>query len=311
MKQTPIKSQQTQESSLNGMNSGNKTNSKNRLKEGQNNIQTFQLFENHKITKPIGLYDFNNNKFNASSLQESVEEVVLPFVEQNEETIIKYVVDEVKIKLNEKIEPLISEINNIKNNFNLLYNQGITNFKDLDVLNACHNNISNINNKVSLINENINKYIDGIKGFNITDNKLQFLNKLNKNLEDFINGVNYENYKISDMDIEEENLKIDIERKKYDNINQELDNIFKETISLLNNINKEEKYNLNNAQFQSNISDINNNLKYTINNFGNKYNYEKHYFDEQNINGNFCKKKIIENNNNLLENIPDFFDLNL
>ena len=44
MKQTPIKSQQTQESSLNGMNSGNKTNSKNPLKEGQNNIQTFHLF---------------------------------------------------------------------------------------------------------------------------------------------------------------------------------------------------------------------------------------------------------------------------
>ena len=120
-----------------------------------------------------------------------------------------------------------------------------------------------------------------------------------------------QNSKNSDMDIEEENLKIDIERKKYDNINQELDNIFKETLSLLNNINKEEKYNLNNAQFQSNILDIANNLKYTINNFGNKFNYEKHYFDEQYINCNFCKKKIIENKNNFLENIPDFFDLNL
>ena len=186
---------QIEETSQIQINEGINPNSQYSQNQAQNNPKLFQNIPNKIISKPIGIYNFNRNKSDISSLEESVDEIVSSFVEKNKENIIKYVVNEVKTKLNEKIQPLNTEINDIKNNFNLLYSQELKDFKELDILNDCHNNIININNKVNLMNENISKYNDEIKGFNIADNRLQFLNKLNKNLEEFINGINYDNEK--------------------------------------------------------------------------------------------------------------------
>ena len=186
---------QIEETSQIQINEGINPNSQYSQNQAQNNPKLFQNIPNKIISKPIGIYNFNRNKSDISSLEESVDEIVSSFVEKNKENIIEYVVNEVKTKLNEKLQPLNTEINDIKNNFNLLYSQELKDFKELDILNECHNNIININNKVNLMNENISKYNDEIKGFNIADNRLQFLNKLNKNLEEFINGINYDNEK--------------------------------------------------------------------------------------------------------------------
>lgn len=311
MKQIFNESQQIKESSLNPINSGNSIYSQFQRQESQNNIQSLYKFPNKMTLKAIGIYNFKSNKCEISSLQERVNEVVSLFVEENKENIIKYVANEVQNKLNEKIEPLNSEINDIKNNFNLLYNEEVKNFKELDILNDCHNGVANINNKVGIMKENINKYIDEIKGFNIADNKLQFLNKLNNNLEYFINGINNENKKYIDFDVEEEKHKIDIVQKNQNNFNQELDNIFKETLSLLNTISNEEKYNLKNSEIYINILDLSNNLKSSINDFENKFNYENPIFEEQKRNANINNKKIKDNKNNIIDTIPNFFDLDL
>ena len=186
---------QIEETSQIQINEGINPNSQYSQNQPQNSPKLFQNIPNKMISKPIGIYNFNRNKSDISSLEESVDEIVSSFVEKNKENIIEYVVNEVKTKLNEKLQPLNTEINDIKNNFNLLYSQELKDFKELDILNECHNNIININNKVNLMNENISKYNDEIKGFNIADNRLQFLNKLNKNLEEFINGINYDNEK--------------------------------------------------------------------------------------------------------------------
>ena len=302
---------QIEEPSQIQINEGINPNSQYSQSQTQNNPKLFQNIPNKMISKPIGIYNFNRNKSDISSLEESVDEIVSSFVEKNKENIIEYVVNEVKTKLNEKIQPLNTEINDIKNNFNLLYSQELKDFKELDILNECHNNIININNKVNLMNENISKYNEEIKGFNIADNRLQFLNKLNKNLEEFINGINYDNEKKMDIDFDEENYKIDIEQKKQDNINQELDIVFNETISLLKNISSDEK-NSNKVLQSTNNFDVKNKIKSVINEFENKFNYEKPIYEEEkrNKNNNSLNKKEDNLKNNIFDSIPNFFDFN-
>ena len=303
---------QIKESSQIPINAGINQNSQFSQQETQNNPNIFQNNPNKMISKPIGIYDFNRNKSDISSLEESIDEVVSSFIEKNKENIIKYVVNEVQGKLKEKIQPLNSEINDIKTNFNLLYSQELKDFKELDILNECHNNIININNKVNLMNENIDKYNDEIKGFNIADNRLQFLIKLNKNLEEFIHGINHENNKNMDIDFDEENCKINFEQKKQDNTKQELDIVFNETLALLKHISNDEKGSNINSQ-PSNNFDVSNDLKNVIINFDNKFNYEKPIYEEsrnKNINCLNINKKEDNLKNNVLDNIPDFFDLN-
>ena len=253
--------------------------------------------------KPIGIYSFKSNTSDFSSLEESVDEVVSSFIEENKDNIIKYVVNEVENKLKEKIEPLNAEINSIKNNFNGLYEEEINDFKQLNILNQCHNNILNINDNVNIMKENIDKYDNDIKGFNISDNKLKFLNKLNKDLQEFIDGLNKENKKENDMmmdlDTDEENTKIDSEVKKMNNINQELNIVFYDTLSLLKDISKNEKKdNINHDD-----DHVLNNLKDIINNLQNKLNFEKTFKNDtidNNINSD-CKY-------NPLDSIPNFFE---
>ena len=289
----------------------------------QNNPQIIsQNFQNKKYyPKPIGIYNFKSNKSDIISLEQRIDEVVSSFIDQNKENIIKYVANEVENKLNEKIQPLNKEINNIKNNFNSLYEEEFTNFKKLDILNDCHKNIMSINEKVKFMKENIDKYNDDIKGFNISDNKLQFLYKLNKDLLEFITEINNENHNENNimdsdmnMDIDEGSNKIELEQKRHDNVSQELDNIFYETMSLLETIGKEENININN---ENKKFDTLNNLKNTINNFETKFNYEKPIMEDNNknnnINNNNCysnnsKKTNDSENYNFLDDIPNFFE---
>ena len=307
-----IQNLQSKGISSNTPNSGNNENSQLPQHNVQSQQDSFpQNTINKTISKPIGIYNFNSNKSDISSLEESINEVVTTFIEENKENIMKYVIKEVESKLNEKINPLNTEISTIKNTFTSLYNQELKDFKELNILNECHNNIMNINDRVNIVKDNINKYNDEIKGFSISDNRLQFLNKLNKDLQEFINGINNERENGMDIDIDEENNKIEAEQKRQNNINQELDNIFNETISLLKSINKEEDITINE---QMNKYDIVNNLINAINSFESKFNYEKPIInDEQKqnnnkgINNNFNKKK----SENALDNIPDFFELNI
>jgi hypothetical protein len=262
-------------------------------KEYSKNIKNKQFFQ-----KPIGIYSFKSNNSDFSSLEESVDEVVSSFIEENKDNIIKYVVNEVENKLKEKIQPLNAEINNIKNNFNCLYEKEINDFKQLNILNQCHNNILNINDNVNIMKENIDKYDNEIKGFNISDNKLKFLNKLNKDLQEFIDGLNNDKDMMMDLDTDEENTKIDSEVKKMNNINQELNIVFYDTLSLLKDISKDEKK--DNMNYDD---DILNNLKKVINNLQNKLNFEKTFKDDA-INNNIdsdCKY-------NPLDSIPNFFE---
>ena len=123
-------------------------------KEYSKNIKNKQFFQ-----KPIGIYSFKSNTSDFSSLEESVDEVVSSFIEENKDNIIKYVVNEVENKLKEKIEPLNAEINSIKNNFNGLYDEEINDFKQLNILNQCHNNILNINDNVNIMKETLTNMI--------------------------------------------------------------------------------------------------------------------------------------------------------
>lgn len=311
MKQnTNLQSQQPLQSSSNPSNIINNTNTQLSTQDSEINLPQFQNLKNTKfLSKPIGIYNFNSNKTDISSLEKSIDEVVSLFIEQNKENIINYVVNEVENKLNEKIKPLNTEINNIKNNFNSLYTQEFKEFKELDILNDCHNNIININNKANIMNENINKYNDEIKGFNICGNRLKFLNKLNNDLQEFINGINNENEKGMDIDIDEENQQIDIEQKKQDNFNQELDTVFNETIALLKGI---QNINKNDIKYRGQINNMDalNNLKNTINDFEIKFNYEKPIMENQKQNNNNYVNKINNDNDkmNIFEGIPDFFD---
>jgi len=297
-----LESQQSNTKSLSTDTTDNLPYSKNSTNEFQ--IQTKNIKNNQYNQKPIGIYSFKSNNSDFFSLEESVDEVVSSFIEENRDNIIRYVVNEVENKLKEKVEPLNTEINSIKNSFNSLYEEEINDFKELNILNQCHNNILNINDNVNIMKENIDKYNNEIKGFNISDNKLKFLNKLNKDLQEFIDGLNKENDKdMMDLDIDEENSKIDSEVKKMNNINQELNIVFYDTLSLLKDISKDEQ------KDKIDHYDVLNNLKNTINDFQSKFNYEKSFKNDKIYNNN----NDIDNNiskckYNPLDSIPNFFE---
>ena len=308
-----IESQKSKRSSLTSSNIGNNANSELSNQNIQNNQQSFQNIPNKKIIpKPIGIYNFKSNKNDMTSLEESIDEVVSSFIEQNKENIMKYVINEVENKLNEKIKPLNTEIINIKNEYKSFYEEELNDFKQLNILNECHNNIININAKVNIVNDNINKYNDEIKGFNVSDNRLQFLNKLNKDLQEFINKINNERENGMDIDIDEETNKIDVEQKRQDNVNQELDSIFYEIMSLLKFVTKDNDNKGINEQVKN--CDTLKNLKATINSFETKFNYENPIIEGKKQNTNNINKSLNDNyfdNNkkeNPLDSIPDFFE---
>ena len=279
------------------------------ISANHNNNNTFQK------PKPIGIYNFNSNKSSISSLEQNIDETVSAFIEQNKENIIKCVAQEVQKKFEEKIKPMTNEISNIKKEFNSLYEEEWNDFKQSNILNDCHNNIMELNNKVGIMNENIKIYNDNIKGFNIADNRLQFLNKLNKDLDEFISGIgsngNNEDYKHY-MDIDNNMHKIEKEMNRQDNLNHELDNVFNETMEMLKEISKEEvieeNRNINNDNNIRNCSDILNNFRNTVNTFETKFDYEKPIMNNTNNNMKVNKESNKNEITNLFDDIPNFFE---
>lgn len=279
------------------------------ISANNNNNNTFQK------PKPIGIYNFNSNKSSISSLEQNIDETVSAFIEQNKENIIKCVAQEVQKKFEEKIKPMTDEISNIKKEFNSLYEEEWNDFKQSNILNDCHNNIMELNNKVGIMNENIKIYNDNIKGFNIADNRLQFLNKLNKDLDEFISGIgsngNNEDYKHY-MDIDNNMHKIEKEMNRQDNLNHELDNVFNETMVMLKEISKEEvieeNRNNNNDNNIRNCSDILNNFRNTVNTFETKFDYEKPIMNNTNNNMKVNKESNKNEITNLFDDIPNFFE---
>jgi hypothetical protein len=279
------------------------------ISANKNNNNTFQK------PKPIGIYNFNSNKSSISSLEQNIDETVSAFIEQNKENIIKCVAQEVQKKFEEKIRPMTDEISNIKKEFNSLYEEEWNDFKQSNILNDCHNNIMELNNKVGIMNENIKIYNDNIKGFNIADNRLQFLNKLNKDLDEFISGIgsngNNEDYKHY-MDIDNNMHKIEKEMNRQDNLNHELDNVFNETMEMLKEISKEEvieeNRNNNNDNNIRNCSDILNNFRNTVNTFETKFDYEKPIMNNTNNNMKVNKESNKNEITNLFDDIPNFFE---
>ena len=286
----------------------------------RDNTRNNNLFEK---PKPIGIYNFSSNKESITSLEQNIDEVVSSFIEKNKYNIIEYVTKEVQKKFDEKIIPMTNEITNIKNDFISLYEEEWNDFKQSNVLDECHNNIMDLNNKVDIMRENINKYNDDIKGFNIADNRLQFLNKLNKDLENFIQGIKSgegegvhpqgENM----MDLEENIYKIEKEQRKQENLNQELDSVFYETMKMLRDIVDEGNNEAcNNESNVLNSNDILNNFKNVVNTFENKFNYEKPFMENNNTNMNSNNNNIYngyfnernKKNENPLDGIPNFFD---
>lgn len=281
-----------------------------------NNINIFQK------PKPIGIYNFSSNKASISSLEQNIDAAVSVFIEQNKENIIKCVVQEVQRKFEEKIKPMTEEISNLKKDFNSLYEEEWNEFKQSNVLNDCHNNIMELNNKMNIMNENIDNYNNNIKGFNVADNKLQFLNKLNKDLDEFISGIdsyiftpekkdkNFGNNMDIDMD---ENLhKIEKEMNRQQNLNHELDNVFYETMEMLKDITKENNLeeNAKNSNVNNNIMNccnILNNFKNTVNAFDGKFNYEKPINNNSNPNMNNASDDK-NDNKNIFDYLPNFFD---
>lgn len=279
------------------------------ISSNNNNNNIFQK------PKPIGIYNFNSNKSSISSLEQNIDETVSAFIEQNKENIIKCVAQEVQKKFEEKIKPMTDEISNIKKEFNSLYEEEWNDFKQSNILNDCHNNIMELNNKVGIMNENIKIYNDNIKGFNIADNRLQFLNKLNKDLDEFISGIgsngNNEDYKHY-MDIDNNMHKIEKEMNRQDNLNHELDNVFNETMEMLKEISKEEvieeNRNNNNDNNIRNCSDILNNFRNTVNTFETKFDYEKPIMNNTNNNMKVNKESNKNEITNLFDDIPNFFE---
>ena len=279
------------------------------ISSNNNNNNTFQK------PKPIGIYNFNSNKSSISSLEQNIDETVSAFIEQNKENIIKCVAQEVQKKFEEKIKPMTDEISNIKKEFNSLYEEEWNDFKQSNILNDCHNNIMELNNKVGIMNENIKIYNDNIKGFNIADNRLQFLNKLNKDLDEFISGIgsngNNEDYKHY-MDIDNNMHKIEKEMNRQDNLNHELDNVFNETMEMLKEISKEdiikENRNNNNDNNIRNCSDILNNFRNTVNTFETKFDYEKPIMNNTNNNMKVNKESNKNEITSLFDDIPNFFE---
>ena len=275
-----------------------------------------------KKPQPIGIYNFSSNKTYISSLEQNIDEAVSAFIDQNKDNIIQYVAKEVEKKFEEKITPMTEEITRLKLDFNSLYEEEWNDFKQSNVLNDCHNNIMELNNKMNIMNENIDKYNNNIKGFNIADNKLQFLNKLNKDLDEFISGIdsyiftpekkdkNFGNNMDIDMD---ENLhKIEKEMNKQQNLNHELDNVFYETMEMLKDITKENNLeeNAKNSNVNNNIMNccnILNNFKNTVNAFDGKFNYEKPINNNSNPNMNNASDDK-NDNKNIFDYLPNFFD---
>ena len=274
--------------------------------------------------QPIGIYNFSSNKTHISSLEQNIDEIVSAFIEQNRNNIIKYVAQEVQKKLEEKIAPMNEEISKLKIEFNSLYEEEWNNFKESNVLNDCHNNIMELDNKMHIMNENINKYNDNIKGFNIADNRLQFLNKLNKDLDEFISGVGqnlssnenkniFHGMGIMDNSLGQNMHKIEKEMNKQENLNHELDNVFYETMEMLKDITKDD-----NLEENNNISTVNNNIvsctnilnnfKNTINAFDTKFNYEKPINNFPNTNVNINTNNGNNRTENIFDGLPNFFD---
>ena len=270
--------------------------------------QSTRSIDNSVYGKPIGIYNFSRNKVDHSDLEENIDRIVTSFIDQNKAKMIKYVVNEVENKLNEKIRPINTIISDVKNDFNSLYEEEMNDFKELNIMNDCHKHIFDISNKVNIMNENIQKYSNDIKGFSVSDNKLQFLFKLNKDLQEFINS-NVEIDKEVGFGTEEERNKFMSTEKKQEDINRELDNIFNETMSMINAITTEKT-----EQDPNFITDGNSDnlvhFENIITDFEKKFKNEKQCINE--------KKLFQENNNyfdenkekNILGTIPDFFDLN-
>lgn len=275
-----------------------------------------------KKPQPIGIYNFSSNKTYISSLEQNIDEAVSAFIEQNKDNIIQYVAKEVEKKFEEKITPMTEEITRLKLDFNSLYEEEWNDFKQSNVLNDCHNNIMELNNKMNIMNENIDKYNNNIKGFNVADNKLQFLNKLNKDLDEFISGIdsyiftpekkdkNFGNN--MDIDIDENLHKIEKEMNRQQNLNHELDNVFYETMEMLKDITKENNLeeNAKNSNVNNNIMNccnILNNFKNTVNAFDGKFNYEKPINNNSNPNMNNASDDK-NDNKNIFDYLPNFFD---
>ena len=269
--------------------------------------------------RPIGIYNFCSNKTLITSLEQNIDEAVSLFIEKHKENIIQCVVQEVEKKFEEKIKPMTEEISDLKNDFNSLYEEEWNDFKQSNVLNDCHNNIMELNNKMNIMNENINIYNENIKGFNVADNRLQFLNKLNKDLDVFITGISHEigvhnlGGEGFDMDTVKNLHKIEKEMNKQENLNNELDSVFHETMEMLNDITKEENEEKNKNIIENNNNMMNcvnilNNFKNAVNTFDTKFNYDK---PMNNNSIGVMKINNINNKNeqkNFIENIPNFFD---
>ena len=281
--------------------------------------QNIPSSNNNIFQKPrsIGIYNFSSNQASITSLEQNIDDAVSLFIEQNKENIIKCVTQEVEKKFEEKIKPMTEEISNLKNDFNSLYEEEWNDFKQSNVLNDCHNNIMELNNKMNIMNENINIYNENIKGFNVADNRLQFLNKLNKDLDEFITGITKEEgvhlgEKTYDMDIDENMHKIEKEMNKQENLNNELHSVFHATMEMLNDITKEENEEKNKNIIENNnmmnCTNILNNFKNAVNTLETKFNYDKPMNDNSigvmNINNNNNKNE----QKNFIENIPNFFD---
>ena len=277
--------------------------------------------------QPIGIYNFGINKSQITSFEQNIDEAVSAFIDQNKNNIIQYVVQEVQKKFEEKITPMTEEITKLKDDFNSLYEEEWSDFKQLNVLNDCHNNIMELNNKMNIMNENIEKYNENIKGFNVADNRLQFLSKLNKDLDEFISGIGSYIYTPEkkevglvqgNIDVEmNENLhKIEKEMGKQEKLNHELDNVFYETMEMLKDINKDVNTGENNNIMDSNnnnimnFNDILNNFKSTVNAFDSKFNYEKPLNNNLIPNNNFNINNDNRKNdrNNIFDELPNFFE---
>ena len=286
------------------------------IPKSNNNNNIFQK------PQPIGIYNFSSNKTHISSLEQNIDEIVSAFIEQNRNNIIKYVAQEVQKKLEEKIAPMNEEISKLKMEFNSLYEEEWNDFKESNVLNDCHNNIMDLDNKMNIMNENINAYNDNIKGFNIADNRLQFLNKLNKDLDEFISGIgsnlfsnekNNENFGLNFENMEQNYHKIEKEMNKQDNLNNELNNVFYETMEMLNDITKDD-----NLEENKDISTVNNNIisctnilnnfKNTISTFDTKFSYEKPINNSPNTNVNINTNNRNNGKENIFDGLPNFFD---
>ena len=284
-----------------------------------NNTNIFQK------PQPIGIYNFSSNKSYISSLEQNIDEAVCAFIEQNRNNIVKYVAQEVQKKLEEKIAPMNEEISKLKMEFNSLYEEEWNDFKQSNVLNDCHNNIMELDNKMNIMNENIEKYNDNIKGFNIADNRLQFLSKLNKDLDEFISGIGqnlgsnenqniFQGMGIMGNSLDQNMHKIEKEMNKQENLNHELDNVFHETMEMLKDITEDDNLekNKNNMDVNNNIMnccDILNNFKNTVNAFDTKFNYEKPINDSSISNRNNTSNDNSKDGiKNIFDGLPNFFD---